>query len=122
MHVPPQHSTGFLSLSLLVGSTKLPRLTGMSVTMQMQRPTAEQLDLLNEHADSSPADRQFVVFYGKHDFNMVGQSRINMSFEDGLRKCKLRKGSALEAAVNEAVNHIRARVARPNQTAAQIYC
>ena len=90
--------------------------------MQMQRPTAEQLDLLNDHADSTPADRVFVVFYGKHDFNMVSQSRINMSFEDGLRKCKLKKGSALEVAVNEAINHIRARVARPDQAAAQIYC
>ena len=103
-------------------STKLLQLTSVSVKMQMQRPTAEQLDLLNEHADSSPADRQFVVFYGKHDFNMVGQSRINMSFEDGLRKCKVKKGSALETAVNEAINHIRARVARPDQAAAQIYC
>ncbi len=92
------------------------------MTMQMQRPTAEQLDLLNDHTDSSLADRVFVVFYGKHDFNMVSQSRINMSFEDGLRKCKLRKGSALEVAVNEAVNHIRARMAKPDQEAAQIYC
>ncbi len=93
----------------------------MSVTMQMQRPTTEQVDLLNEHADSSAPDSQFVVFYGKHDFSMVSQSRINMSFEDGLRKCKIKKGSALEVAVNEAVNHIRARVARPNQSAAQIH-
>ena len=90
--------------------------------MQMQRPTAEQLDLLNDHADSSAADRVFVVFYGKHDFNMVSQSRVNMCFEDGLRKCKPRKGSALEVAVNEAVNHIRARLTRPDQEAAQIYC
>jgi len=88
----------------------------MSVTMQMQRPTAEQLDLLNDHADSTPTDRVFVVFYGKHDFNMVSQSRINMSFEDGMRKCKPKKGSALEVAVNEAINHIRARVARLFQT------
>ncbi|KAA6418480.1 MAG: hypothetical protein FRX49_11536 [Trebouxia sp. A1-2] len=88
----------------------------------MQRATAEQLHLLNDRADSSPADRVFVVFYGKHDFNMVSQSRINMSFEDGLRKCKLKKGSALEVAVNEAINHIRARIAQPNQEAAQIYC
>ncbi|KAL0041735.1 hypothetical protein WJX79_002650 [Trebouxia sp. C0005] len=68
---------------------------------QMQRATAEQLHLLNDRADSSPADRVFVVFYGKHDFNMVSQSRINMSFEDGLRKCKLKKGSALEEKTEE---------------------
>ncbi|DBA83626.1 TPA: hypothetical protein ACH3X1_006188 [Trebouxia sp. C0004] len=87
-----------------------------------QRPTAEQLDLLNDHADSSSADRVFVVFYGKHDFNMVSQSRVNMSFEDGLRKCKLKRGSALEVAVNEAINHIRAKIAMHHQAAAQIYC
>ena len=90
------------------------------MAVQVQQPTTEQLNLLPRQSRPIPADSSFVVFFGQHDFNVVSQSRITVSFEDGLRKCKARRGSALSTAVSEAVKFIQARVARARQTPALI--
>lgn len=53
-------------------------------------------------------------------FNMVNHSRITVSFEDGVRRCKAKRGKALSTAVKVAVIYIKARLARPHQTPALI--
>ena len=89
------------------------------MAVQVQQPTAEQMNLLPRRSRPIPTDSSFVVFCGQH-FNIVNDSRITVSFEDGLRKCKARRGSALSNAVGEAVSFIKARVARSRQTPALI--
>ena len=77
---------------------------------------------MNLSADQVPSEKSFVVFFGKHDYSLVNISRVNKSFEDGLRRYKPKKNAALNAAVKEAVSHMKSRVAMPDQTDAQIWC
>ena len=88
--------------------------------MQVQRPTAEQLSQLPSQLRAIPTGSSFVVFCGWHDFNVVNDSRITLAFGEGVQKCKAREGSALSAAVSEAVNFIRARLARGRNAPALI--
>ena len=90
------------------------------MAMQVQQPTAEQRNLLSRQSSSVPTDSSLVAFCGQHGFNVVNHSRITVSFEDGLHRCKARRGSALSTAVSEAVIYIKARLARPHQTPALI--
>ena len=90
------------------------------MAVQIQQPTAEQVNMLPMQSRSVPTDSSFVVFCGQHDFNVVKHSRITGCFEDGLRKCKARRGSTLSNAVSEALEFIQARVARARQTPALI--
>ncbi len=88
--------------------------------MQVQVPSELQLNALNLQP-LSLVDKSFAVFFGRHDYNVVKNSKI-VPFEVGLLKCKAARNSALERAVQEAIGHIKALVANPHQTAAQIWC
>ena len=90
------------------------------MAVKVQQPTAEQMNLLPRQSRPIPIDSSFVMFFGQHDFNVVNDSRITVSFEDGLRRCRARRGSALSTAVSEAVDFIKARLARGRQTPALI--
>ena len=80
------------------------------------------MNTMNSSADQVPSEKSFVVFFGKHDYSFVNNSRMNKFFEDGLRRYKPKKNAVLNAAVEEAVTHIKSRVAMPDQTDAQIWC
>ena len=69
------------------------------------------MNTMNLSPDQVPSEKSFVVFFGKHDYSLVSHSRMNKSFEDGLRRYKPNKNAALNAAVEEAVNHTKSRVA-----------
>ena len=90
------------------------------IAVQVQQPTAEQMNLLPRQSRPIPTTSSFVMFFGQHDFNIVNDNRITVSFEDGLRRCKAKKGSALSNAVGEAVSFIKARLARVRHTPALI--
>ena len=92
----------------------------MYIAVQVQQPTAEQTNLLPRLSRTIPTGSSFVMFCGRHDFNVVSHSRITVSFEDGLRRCKAKRGSTLSNAVSEAVNFIKARAARVRHTPALI--
>lgn len=55
-----------------------------------------------------PEDHSFVVFFGQGDYQYVPQDRI-IPFQAGLAKYKTGK-SSLDAAVKEAVTHLKAQV------------
>ena len=90
----------------------------MFLDAQVQEPSRLHLNALQSQADQA-ARKSFVVFFGRHDFNLVSSAKV-VSFEEGLRKMK--KSAPLLAAVQEAGDHIKARLAAPESADAQIWC